>query len=91
MSDYSKHDLSEILGYDYDNDPEAFETATLDFYYDQYFKGECGHDYTDHEIAMATTKTDLDDCLEIMRAILYRHFGINEPVENSEKNLKKSA
>ena len=94
MSDYNKTDLAEILGYDYENDPNAFETATLDFYYDQYFKGEQGHTYTDKEISISTGKTDIDDCLAIMKTILYRHFGISEPVENSDKkskNPKKSA
>ena len=64
--------------YDYENDSNAFRSATIDFFYDEYFKGEAGHDYTDEEITMAVSKTDIDDCLEIMKDILYKHFGIKK-------------
>lgn len=56
-----------------------FETATIDLFYDDYFKGEKGHDdYTDDEITMSVNKDDIDDCLTSMRDILYKHFGIRE-------------
>lgn len=57
---------------------DNFDNATVDFFYDQYFKGEEGHDYTDEEITMSVTKADVDNCLEIMKTTLYRHFGIKE-------------
>lgn len=64
------------MRYDYENDYEAFDTATIDFFYDQYFRGEEGHDYTDNEISMSVEKTDIDNCLELMKNNLYKHFGI---------------
>jgi len=63
---------------DYENDFKAFDTATIDFFYDDYFKGEEGHDYTDEQISMSVEKCDVDNCLETMRGILYDHFGIKE-------------
>ena len=55
-----------------------FENATIDLFYDDYFKGEKGHDYTDEQITMSATKDDIDDCLTSMRDILYKHFGIRK-------------
>lgn len=66
------------MRYDYENDHKAFHTATLDFFYDQYFKGYEGHDYTDDEVTMSTTKEDIDECLDLMKDSLYRHFDIKE-------------
>lgn len=66
------------MKYDYENDSNAFCSATIDFFYDDYFKGEAGHDYTDEQITMSVNKTDIDDCLEIMKATLYKHFDIRE-------------
>lgn len=74
----SEHARAYLYNYDYENDTEAFSTATLDFFYDQYFKGEEGHDYTDNEITMSVNKADIDNCLEIMKAVLYRHFDIKK-------------
>jgi len=64
--------------YDYENDPNAFETATLDFFYDQYFNGEEGHNYTDEQVTTSVVRADIDNCLDIMRTLLYHHFGIKE-------------
>lgn len=60
------------MEYDY----KAFNDAIIDLYYDDYFRGEEGHDYTDDEITMATTKADIDNMLEIIKATLYKHFDI---------------
>lgn len=67
------------MRYDYENDYEAFNTATIDFFYDHYFKGEEGHtDWTDEQITGSIQKYDIDNCLDIMKGILYKHFGIKE-------------
>lgn len=63
---------------DYENDYKAFNDATIDFFYDDYFKGEEGHDYTDEQIQMSVNKDDIENCLDTMRGILYDHFGINK-------------
>ena len=42
-----------MSNYDYENDTKAFESATIDFFYDDYFKGAEGHDYTDEQITMS--------------------------------------
>ena len=57
---------------------KTFDDATIDFFYDDYFKGEEGHDYTDEQITMSVNQDDIDDCLATMRGILYKHFGIKE-------------
>ena len=61
---------------DYENDVNAFKDATIDFFYDEYFKGEEGHDYTDEQITMSVEQADIDNCMEIMKDILYKHFDI---------------
>ena len=66
------------MKYDYENDSKAFNSATIDFFYDDYFKGEEGHDYNDDQITMAVEKQDIDNCMAIMKDILYKHFGIKE-------------
>lgn len=54
-----------------------FDKATIDFFYDDYFRGEEGHkDWNDMEITFSIEKEDVDDCLETMRGILYKHFDI---------------
>lgn len=63
------------------NDFKAFDDATIDFFYDQYFRGEEGHDYTDDEITMSVNADDIEDCLGTMRGILYKHFGIKKGKE----------
>ena len=63
---------------DYENDQNAFNDAVIDFFYDDYFKGEEGHDYTDEQIAMSVERADIENCLEIMRGVLYKHFDIKE-------------
>ena len=60
----------------YENDRNAFRDATIDFFYDEYFRGEEGYEYTDEEIAMSVNKGDVDNCLEVMRGVLYGHFDI---------------
>lgn len=75
-----------IYEYDFENDHKAFENAVKDFYYDIYFNGVEWHEYTDEEITMATTKHDIDDCVERMRDILYKHFDIKK-----EDKTKKGA
>lgn len=62
----------------YEKDFKAFDDATIDFFYDEYFKGEEGHDYTDEQIMMSVNKADIEDCIATMRGILYKHFGIEE-------------
>lgn len=62
----------------YENDSKAFENATIDFFYDEYFKGEQGHGYTDEQVSMSVCKDDVDDCIKVMKNILYKHFGIKE-------------
>lgn len=61
---------------DYENDVNAFKDASIDFFYDEYFRGEEGHDYTDEQITMSVEQADIDNCIEIMKDILYKHFGI---------------
>lgn len=79
-----------IHKYDYENDYKAFNDATIDFFYDDYFRGEEGHDYTDNDITMSTTKVDIDNCLELMRDTLYRHFGIEDkPGTELKLNIQK--
>lgn len=55
---------------------QEFDKDTIDFFYDKYFKGKEGHDYTDEQITMSVNKGDIEDCLTTMRGILYKHFGI---------------
>lgn len=57
---------------------KRFDDATVDFFYDSYFRGEEGHDYTDEQISMSVNKDDIEDCLGTMRGILYKHFGIKK-------------
>ena len=71
-----------MSNYDYENDPKAFESAVIDFFYDDYFKGAEGHDYTDEEITMSANKADVDNCIAIVKDTLYRHFDIKEGGEN---------
>lgn len=78
-----------IYKYDYENDYKAFNDATIDFFYDDYFRGEEGHDYTDEEITISTTKVDVDNCLELVRDTLYRHFGFNNGTDNEHKKGEK--
>ena len=54
-----------------------YNEAVIDFFYDVYFKGREGHDYTDEQIAMSVTKMDIDKCVETARDALYEHFDIN--------------
>lgn len=65
-----------IYEYNYEKDSEAFGTATIDFFYDQYFKGAEGHDYTDEQVSTSVQKDDIDNCLEVMKHILYKHFDV---------------
>lgn len=53
-----------------------FRDKVIDLYYDAYFKEYKGHDYTDEQVTMATTKADLDDCVESIKSVLYKHFNI---------------
>lgn len=62
----------------FEDEFKSFDNATIDFFYDDYFNGEEGHDYTDEEIEASVNKDDIEDCLNTMRGILYKHFGINE-------------
>lgn len=56
-----------------------FEEKTIDFYYDDYFRGEeIRNDWTDDQIAGATNQNDIERCLGKMRRVLYRHFGVSE-------------
>lgn len=67
-----------IYEYNFENSHKAFEDAVENFYYDIYFNGVKWHDYTDDEITAATTKADIDDCVERFKGILYKNFGIKE-------------
>ena len=60
---------------------KCFDDATVDFFYDSYFRGEEGHDYTDEQISMSVNTDDIEDCLGTMRGILYKHFGIKKGEE----------
>lgn len=53
-----------------------FEEKVVDLYYDDYFRGEKAHDYTDEQITFATAKADIDDCLDKIKQTLYKHFDI---------------
>lgn len=55
-----------------------FEKAVIDLFYDAYFKGKEGHEYTDEEITMSATKGDIDKCASSVKSVLYKHFGIHE-------------
>lgn len=69
---------------DYENDVNAFKDATIDFFYDEYFKGEEGHDYTDEQITMSVEQADIDNCMDIMKDILYKHFDIKTNEQRKE-------
>lgn len=53
-----------------------FHTTTIDNYYDNFFNGRKGHNYTDEQIEYATTEEDIKEYLKEQRKILYKHFGI---------------
>lgn len=55
-----------------------YEKAVIDFFYDVYFKGKEGHDYTDEEITMSVNKGDIDRCANSVKEVLYKHFDIKE-------------
>ena len=57
---------------------EDFNIAVENLYYDNYFRGLRLHDYTDEQIAMATSKADVDDCINEVKKSLYKHFGLGE-------------
>lgn len=61
-----------------DNLEDELAPKTVDIFYDAYFRGVKGHDYTDEEITWAVVKEDVDDCLRLMKEALYHHFGIDE-------------
>ena len=53
-----------------------YNEAVIDFFYDVYFKGKEGHDYTDEEITMSVNKMDVDKCVDSIKQVLYKHFDI---------------
>lgn len=57
-------------------DPSIFYDATLDFFYDRYFKEHEGHDWDDEAITGSVQQDDIDKCLDLMRETLYKHFGV---------------
>lgn len=63
---------------DYKNDPHAFWDSVIDLFYDGYFNGKEGHDYTDEQVELSVNKEDVDKCVAEIKTILYKHFDIKE-------------
>ena len=56
----------------------SFKDKVLNLFYDDYFRNEKGHHYTDEQITISVVKGDIDDCLTNIKQILYKHFGVKE-------------
>lgn len=69
-----------------ENTKSSFRNAIVDFFYDEYFRKEKGHEYTDEEIVMSVNGEDIEDCLECMRSVLYMHFGTIKEGSKGRKN-----
>lgn len=61
--------------YDYKNNPDAFRQAVIEFFSDEYIRGECGKKCKDEEQLWFSVKTpDVNTFLQMTSNILNDYF-----------------